>query len=162
MSDLKLSSHHITKLIEFIEDDQYVYLISSWMNRRDICCFMKRHHLPYLSEEEFRKPLKNIISALKTVHQAGFLHNDVQPCNILIEKKKGQQSFKTKLGGFSKVLPVGLASIVQETQVNLYRAPEVLTDNYRTTASDVWSLGVTLFVIATGRFPFKSRHAISN
>ena len=89
MADQKLSSHHITKLIEYIEEDQYVYLISSWMNRRDLCCYMKKHQLPYMSEEEMRKPLKNIISALKVIHQAGYLHNDVQPCNILIEKKKG-------------------------------------------------------------------------
>ena len=97
----------MTKLIECIEEDQYVYLITSWMNRRDLCCYMKKHQLPYLSHGELKKPLKNIISALKAIHQAGYLHNDVQPCNILLEKKKGQQTYKTKLGGFSKVLPMG-------------------------------------------------------
>ena len=89
MADQKLSTHHMTKLIECIEEDQYVYLITSWMNRRDLCCYMKKHQLPYLSHGELKKPLKNIISALKAIHQAGYLHNDVQPCNILLEKKKG-------------------------------------------------------------------------
>lgn len=43
LSDLKLSSHYITKMVEYIEDDQYVYLISQWMNRRDLGTYMKKH-----------------------------------------------------------------------------------------------------------------------
>ena len=66
------------------------------------------------------------------------------------------------MGGFSKVLPIGQASSLEESKVGLYPAPEVITSNDRSTASDVWSLGVTLYVLATGRFPFKSRHAICN
>ena len=43
LSDLKLSSHYITKMVDCIEDDQYVYLISQWMNRRDLSTYMKKH-----------------------------------------------------------------------------------------------------------------------
>ena len=69
---------------------------------------------------------------------------------------------KAKLGGFSKVLPIEEAASVQETKINLYLAPEVITSNDRSVASDVWSLGVTLYVLGTGRFPFNSKHGILN
>ena len=69
---------------------------------------------------------------------------------------------KARLGGFSKVLPIEEATSVQKTKVNLYLAPEVITNNELSVASDVWSLGVTLYVLGTGRFPFNSMHEILN
>ena len=132
------------------------------MNRGDLCSYMIKHQIPYLTSKEIKGPLKSIITALKVIHKAGYLHNDLQPCNVLAQRKNMQQGFKVKLGGFSKVLKVEKASTLHEAQVNLYRAPEVIASNDRSTASDVWSLGVTLYVMGTGRFPFNSRHAIRN
>ena len=96
------------------------------------------------------------------LHQAGFLHNDVQMTSILVEKKNSSDNLKVKLGGFAKVMGQDVASSMREASVCLYRAPEVLNDNIRSTASDVWGLGVTLYVLSTGRFPFASKHAIVN
>ena len=124
---------------------------------------MKKHQIPYLTHEEMKRPLKNIVSALKMIHGAGYLHNDVQPPSLLVERKNGSQSFKIKLGGFAKVMPQEFAAQVKESPAsNLYRAPEVHAGEPRSPASDVWSLGVTLYVMSTGRFPFKSKHAILN
>ena len=77
ISDLKLSTRNISKLVESIEEDEYIYLVSKWMNKRDLCYFIKNQQFEYLISDEIRRPLKNIISALKVIHKCGFLHNDV-------------------------------------------------------------------------------------
>lgn len=57
------------------------------MNRCDLATFMKKHQLPYLTPEEIKKPLKNIVSALKIIHTAGYVHNDMQLSSLLVDKK---------------------------------------------------------------------------
>jgi len=50
----------MTKLVETIEDDQYMYLITQWMNRNDLASYMKKHQLPYLTTDELKRPAKNM------------------------------------------------------------------------------------------------------
>jgi serine/threonine protein kinase len=85
-------------------------------------------------------------------HQAGIVHRDVKPSNILVT-----QHGQVKLSDF------GIArahSDVTLTQTGLmsgspaYLSPEVASGSSATAASDVWALGATLYHALTGRPPF--------
>jgi len=43
LAELKLNTHYMTKLVEHVEDSQYVYLITQWMNRCDLASYMLKH-----------------------------------------------------------------------------------------------------------------------
>lgn len=102
---------HVVKHVECVEDDQYVYIVSGLMNCGDLASFMKSQKVPYLREDELQRYAHCIVSALHSVHERGFLHNDLQPCNIYLHKSKKQigesshsndSPFQVKLAGFSK------------------------------------------------------------
>ena len=46
-----------------------------------------------------------VLEALDTIHKAGFLHNDLTPQNILLDRKEGKKKIYAKLAGFSKAYP---------------------------------------------------------
>lgn len=89
--------------------------------------------------------------ALETVHRAGLLHRDIKPSNILI----------TSLG--SPVLAdFGIAAALAADGTDLvafsvpWSAPEVVSsETTGTVASEVWSLGATLYTLLAGRSPFE-------
>ncbi|VDK51797.1 unnamed protein product [Anisakis simplex] len=91
----------------------------------------------------------NALSYLK--EHLKIIHRDIKPSNILLDHK-----------GFIKLCDFGIAghlidsiATTQDAGCRPYMAPERLQSNQPyDVRSDVWSLGITLFEISTGRFPF--------
>ena len=88
--------------------------------------------------------------ALHAVHAAGFVHRDVAPDNILIPE---DPSGPVRLIDFDQVAPIGTLGLAG---TSIYRPPESESGAPWTEASDVYSLGVVLFELLTGRLPYES------
>lgn len=93
-----------------------------------------------------------VASAVETAHRAGVLHRDIKPSNIL-----------TTAYGHPVLSDFGIASTLGESELTEaaglsvpWSAPEVLLDSTPgTVASEVWSLGTTLYSLLAGRSPFE-------
>ena len=99
----------------------------------------------------------DVARGLKYIHSKGIIHNDIKPGNIMIQK-----------GSFiPKIIDFGLSCFLidgEETEEKycitnvgtpLYLAPEFFDPRgFKTPASDMWSLGVMLYKMATGKYPF--------
>ncbi|MFO7690676.1 MAG: serine/threonine-protein kinase [Cryobacterium sp.] len=93
-----------------------------------------------------------IASAVETAHRAGVLHRDIKPSNILVTAY-----------GHAVLSDFGIASTLSDAEkahaVGLsipWSAPEVLRDSVSgSIASEVWSLGATLYSLLAGRSPFE-------
>jgi calcium-dependent protein kinase len=95
------------------------------------------------------------------LHNKGIIHRDIKPENLLIDTKSNldhrtNQSF-LRLKGFYNALQVekGMESIetLDNSGTSYYVAPEVLMNEYHF-ASDVWSIGIILYILLTGQIPF--------
>ena len=93
-----------------------------------------------------------IACALEMVHQAGIVHRDIKPSNILLSQL-----------GVPKLSDFGIADLVatpesgDQVAMSLpWSAPEVVSmRSLGTPASDIWSLGATLYSLLAGRSPFE-------
>ncbi|HEY7214637.1 MAG TPA: protein kinase [Thermoanaerobaculia bacterium] len=94
-----------------------------------------------------------LASALAVAHRAGIVHRDIKPANIVVNENNKV-----------KVLDFGLALTAGETRIThagravgtvVYMSPEQIGGREIDQRSDLWSLGVVLFEMLTGRFPFE-------
>ncbi|MBL8914635.1 MAG: serine/threonine protein kinase [Archangium sp.] len=91
--------------------------------------------------------------ALSGVHEKGLVHRDVKPENLMMELKAGEVRW-LKLIDLGTAMKVG-KTIAQPAGTPDYCPPEQFNpDIGASPANDVYALGVTLFLLCSGRFPF--------
>lgn len=125
--------------------------------RSDLFSLLRSKKLP-LAENLCKQMLLPVILALECMHARSLVHGDIKLENMLFDT----QSSSCKLSDFGFTNVVGVRSPPKYTTA--YMAPETIESlrNVRAgqdplkldCASDMWSLGVVLFVMLVGRFPF--------
>jgi eukaryotic-like serine/threonine-protein kinase len=123
---------------------------------------LRRHMTRGMKLDEALEIAAQVASALVAAHDAGIAHRDIKPENIMIRRD-----------GIVKVLDFGLAKLASQT-VNSeaptktlvktnpgmvmgtvqYMSPEQAHGDEVDTRTDIWSLGVVLYEMVTGRLPF--------
>jgi serine/threonine-protein kinase len=112
-----------------------------------------------LSFEEIMEFCEQILSALEHAHSKGIIHRDIKPQNIMLLPK-----------GFVKITDFGIAQ-VNDDAISLlsdraagtayYISPEQAACGDVDARSDIYSLGVMMYEMATGRLPFEGKDPMS-
>jgi serine/threonine protein kinase len=93
--------------------------------------------------------------ALAYAHSQGVVHGDLRPANLVIEEPTDEEKRAgQKARGLVKVAGFG-AGDVEGRDALFYSAPEQVRGLGVTTATDVYQLGITLYVLVTGRYPYE-------
>ncbi|RHZ73766.1 hypothetical protein Glove_229g3 [Diversispora epigaea] len=102
--------------------------------------------------------LNSFIRGLKVIHNKGFIHRDIHPGNLMITEIPDNSKYK-----FIRLGDLGLCRLTNETSssgaygVLPYISPEVLNKYQYSQASDIYSVGIIMWVILTGKRPFANR-----
>lgn len=94
---------------------------------------------------------EQVAAALAAAHRAGIVHRDIKPANILIE---GRRAVVTDFGIAAVPGEVTLTATGALVGTPAYLSPEQVNDRQATSASDIWSLGATLYAAVEGRPAF--------
>ncbi|XP_045516259.1 citron Rho-interacting kinase-like isoform X2 [Pieris brassicae] len=148
------SGQWIPKLQYAFQDNNNLYLVMELCNGGDLAGFISRCSHP-LSERDAAFYVVEVAHALKGLHGMGFVHRDVKPANILIDR-----CGHIKLGDFGSCARLSEGGCVSGGTAD-YIAPELLAaadcaSHTHTSACDYWSLGVVAFELVTLRRPFSS------
>jgi non-specific serine/threonine protein kinase/serine/threonine-protein kinase len=154
-----LDHFNIARLLDGGTTDRGVpYLVMELIEGTRIDDHCRQHKLPIA--ERLRLFLQ-VCGAVQFAHQRLIIHRDIKPGNILVTDN-----------GVPKLLDFGIAKILEEgggasqaqptlTVFNLltpqYASPEQVKAEPITTASDVYSLGVVLYELLTGRSPYPAK-----
>ena len=108
------------------------------------------------TQSRFKKIVEAICQALVHLNEKGWLHRDIKPDNILVNK-----TGEVRLIDFSLAVRIatGIMKLVGGKQKTVmgtrtYIAPEIILKNSPTVQSDIYSLGVAFYEIVTGTPPF--------
>lgn len=104
-----------------------------------------------LSKQQFITVAKQLLSALNYLHKKGYSHNDIKPANILMDAYG-----RPKLADFGLcALSDGKNSETIVRGTTLTMAPELFNRRpYNPFKSDIWSMGITFYIMAVGRTPW--------
>ena len=146
-----LNHPHVVAVFDLVTDGDEQWLVMEYVEGVTLAGLVQREGA--LSPARAAQVVGQAADALAAAHASGIVHRDVKPSNILLTTT-GQ----AKLTDFGIARAVADASLTQTGLVTgspAYLAPEIAAGHVATAASDVWSLGATLFFALAGRPPYE-------
>lgn len=150
----KLNHPNIVQLVEVLEDEHFIHIVTEYCNAGDL--YQKVREMKRLTEKQAAAWLRSATEAVSYLHENFICHRDIKLENFLISEYNGNSIYKLSDFGLSFEFDYG---VLMKSNVGTiaYAAPEVFTGSYGYSC-DVWSLGVTLYVVLSGRLPFVARN----
>lgn len=156
-SATSLAHPNIVSIYDVGEDGDIYYIVMEYVEGMTLKQYIQKNDpIPIETALDI---MKQITAAISHAHQNGIIHRDIKPQNILIDHD-----------GHIKITDFGIAialSATNITQTNAvlgsvhYLSPEQARGGMANKKSDIYSLGIVMFELFTGRLPFYGESAIS-
>ncbi|KAL7501280.1 hypothetical protein ACHAWT_011085 [Skeletonema menzelii] len=168
---------NVVKLLGAFSDDQCLYEVMQYCSGGNLSTFILQHHPQGASEAEARIMFQQILEGVYFMHSKGVCHHDLSTNNILLDgddntciiidfgmSLRVPYSYPDDPAGFTDDvtdISIGTNRRLMHTHTFCgkmhFVAPEIYhkTDSFDGPAADIWSLGVILFVLLTGKQPYE-------
>lgn len=147
----ELKHKHIIRLYAVFEETAYWYLVTEKMTGGEL--FDRIVSKAFYNEKEARDVCRILFEAIGFCHSKSVAHRDLKPENLLLESEHNDSDIKIADFGFAKKV-LSPNSLKTQCGTPGYVAPEILEGVAYDTQSDMWSLGVIIFIILGGYPPF--------
>lgn len=152
-----LSHPNIVSIYGVENEDNFYYLILEYVHGMTLKDYMLQNkNIPV---ETAVYIIKQIASGLSHAHKNGIIHRDIKPQNILMT-----EDLTCKITDFGISRAYGDTTLTQTNQMLgtvYYLSPEQARGNVATAQSDIYSLGILMFELLTGKIPFKGESAVA-
>ncbi|HEV6965359.1 serine/threonine-protein kinase [Roseateles sp.] len=154
----RLTHPGIARMLDAGEQDGRAYLVLEYVPGRTLSEHVREHDLGLVERVQL---LLEVARAVEHAHAQLIVHRDLKPGNVMVDER-----------GRAKLLDFGIAGLLDDsghqadhqlTQITgrrltpAYAAPEQITGEAVGVASDIYSLGVMLYELASGELPFGKR-----
>lgn len=148
---LRLVFHpNIIHLKDTYEDKENIYIVIELIKDGDFLEYIAGK--PCFDEIQLKPIIKQLLEAVAYLHEFGIVHCDIKPENILYNKSTGN---------IIKLTDFGLSKMMfsdQKLDIKCgtlqYVAPEILTSNKCGMESDMWGIGVIMYLLLNGSLPY--------
>jgi serine/threonine-protein kinase len=158
-----LSHPNLVTVFDTVADEEGVLIVMEYVEGENLAELMARERM---SAQQAVTVIKAVAAALDHAHQAGVVHRDVKPANILVSPD-----------GKAKLVDLGIATATERTQITAvgtvlgtpsYMAPEQLEAGKISKSVDIYALGAVAFELLAGRkarqgrTPVQIAHQLAN
>jgi eukaryotic-like serine/threonine-protein kinase len=153
----RLDHPHVTRVYDVVEEEGKPWLVMEHVPARSLQEILE-HEGPLPPAAVARIGL-DVLDALDAAHEAGIVHRDVKPANVLVDR-----------AGHACLTDFGIATTTGDSSLTThgaligspsYMAPERANGEEPRPAVDLWSLGATLYAAVEGRPPFNRGEAMA-
>jgi len=146
----KLSHPHIVKVFDAMLEGTVNYMVMEYVEGETLAHYADVSRLlPFSTIAEI---IYKCCKALEYAQRQGVIHRDIKPANILL---RGQSDIKISDFGAAMVISQQTTQVVGVGSP-AYMSPEQVDEQLLTHQTDIYSLGVTLFQLLTGKLPFEA------
>jgi hypothetical protein len=143
----------LVRLFELIEHNGRLAVAMEWLSGGSLAQRLRGGRLPV---EDVVRCAESVLAALQYLHAHGIVHRDVKPSNLLVDAEG-----RVHLADLGLARPLDSGHDLTKTATTVgtptFMSPEQIRGLKVTAATDLYSLGVTLFMLLTGGAPFAGR-----
>ncbi len=146
----RVSHRNVCRVYDIGEAEGRHFLSMEYVEGEDLASLLKR--IGRLPQDKAVDVARSVCAGLAAAHEKGVLHRDLKPANVMLDRQ-----------GQVVITDFGLAALVGQVPEHdarsgtpSYMAPEQLASGEVTTQSDIYSLGLVLYEVFTGRRAFDS------
>ena len=156
LSASSLNHPNIVEMYDVGEDDGNFYIVMEYVDGKNLKQLIKRR--TKLSLTEVVDIMKQLTDGISHAHDSFIIHRDIKPQNMLILDN-----------GLVKITDFGIAVALNSTQLTQtnsvmgsvhYLPPEQAAGKGATFKSDIYSLGIMMYELITGKLPFRGENAV--
>ncbi|WP_153124128.1 Stk1 family PASTA domain-containing Ser/Thr kinase [Peribacillus tepidiphilus] len=156
-SATSLAHPNIVSIYDVGEENNIYFIVMEYVKGLTLKQYIQKYHpIPVGKTLDI---MSQITSAISHAHQNGIIHRDIKPQNILID-----EDGNVKITDFGIAMALSSTSITQTNAVLgsvHYLSPEQARGGMANKKSDIYSLGIVMFELLTGRLPFSGESAVS-
>ena len=146
----QVSHPNVCRVFDIGEADGQTFLTMEFVDGEDMASLMRR--IGRLPADKALEIARQVCAGLSAAHEHGIIHRDLKPANIMLDGR-----------GRARITDFGLAGLSTEIQGDdaragtpAYMSPEQFSDGEVTPKSDLYSLGLVIYEMFTGKKPYEA------
>jgi len=150
-----LNDPHIIQIYYIGEWEGQPYFAMEFVEGESLSTWLKREN--QMTPEQAARAIYQTASGLATAHDRGVIHRDIKPANLMLDQRGRIKIADFGIALSSTDFSKKLTSTGEFVGTPGYLSPEVCTGQPVDQRSDIFSLGIVLFELLTGRMPFNDQ-----
>ena len=151
----KLQHPHIMRLVDFDVTNDLYYMVLQYLEGYDLREYLRSKKILPVAEALYL--MAQLVDALEYAHHKGMLHRDIKPANIMFADESYTHAVLTDSGLARLLDETGLTISGTRLGTPAYMSPEGAQGDKVDERADIYSLGVILYEMVTGRIPYEGQ-----